>query len=135
MEPLLSKLRDFSAKSSRFAGGRGRGGPAGLCVGQDGPGMDWQPQEGRRQGLHMDRALDWLRCQLTEMRFQNQTMVKQLLEIHTGIQELKKEYNSDHDLSVLGSDSEDSEDDDSLNRSQPNPRRLTQRHNRRNSVP
>ncbi|XP_078092308.1 uncharacterized protein LOC144508344 [Mustelus asterias] len=134
MQLMLTKLKEFSSKANRFADGRGRSSQAGLCKAQSSPGIDWKPQ-GKRQTIDMEKALEWLKWELTEMRFQNQTMVKQLLELHNGIQELKKEYNCDHDLLALESDSEDSEDGDSLNRSQPNPRQLAQRQSRRNSVP
>ncbi|XP_078410980.1 uncharacterized protein LOC144688381 [Cetorhinus maximus] len=130
MELLLTRLKDFSSKPNRFADGGG----SSSQPGQSCSGIEWDPQ-GKRQRIDMEKALVWLKSELTEMRFQNQTLVKRLLELHIGIQELKKEYDSDQDVSASESDSEDSEDGGSLNRSHPNYRQLVQRQNRRNSVP
>ncbi|XP_067904970.1 protein FAM167A-like [Heterodontus francisci] len=134
MDPVLTKLKDFSSKPSRFADGGGRSSQPGSYKRQNCPGIEWDPQ-GKRQSIDMEEALDWLKSELTEMRFQNQTLVKQLMELHIGIQELKKEYDSDQDLSASESDSEESGNVGSLNHSHPNHGQQAQRENRRNSVP
>ncbi|GCC35916.1 uncharacterized protein [Chiloscyllium punctatum] len=134
MDLLLTRLKDFSRKPGRFPGGEGRHSLPALGKRQSYSGPEWDPRpQGRRMDL--EKALEWLKSELMEMRFQNQTLVKQLMELHAGIQELKKEYDSDQDVSASESDNEESGDGSNLSCSHPDHRQVTQMENRRNSVP
>ncbi|XP_069033132.1 protein FAM89A [Embiotoca jacksoni] len=102
MEVVLTRLRDFSCKTSTFddreqaeesacreprsrtdhlRGGRGGGG--GRTAGGDGSKLD------------IESALAWLRRELMEMRSQDQALIRQLMELHSGIQELKQELSEE----------------------------------------
>ncbi|XP_072304282.1 uncharacterized protein [Eucyclogobius newberryi] len=94
MEVVLNGLRDFSCKSARFEC-RGSGAATG------GPRRDGPPRAerfragGGRAGLDIGSALAWLRTELMEMRSQDQALIRQLMELHSGIQELKLELSED----------------------------------------
>uniref|UniRef100_UPI00398F2D18 alanine and arginine-rich domain-containing protein n=1 Tax=Pristiophorus japonicus TaxID=55135 RepID=UPI00398F2D18 len=131
MDPVLTKLKELSSKPGSFADRPGRSSrQPGVYKRQSCPAIEWDPQ-GKRKRVDMEKALDWLKSELMEMRFQNQTLVKQLMELHVGIQELKKEYDSDRELSES-----DSDDGGSLNRSHHGQQAAKpQIQNRRNSLP
>ncbi|KAL0962480.1 hypothetical protein UPYG_G00340580 [Umbra pygmaea] len=101
MEVVLTRLRDFSCKDVTFD----------ICKSAR-PIILKDPQTSRDPGpreavyterciagvegrdrykLDIESALAWLRRELMEMRFQDQVLVRQLMDLHTGIQELKLE--------------------------------------------
>lgn len=47
--------------------------------------------EGDADRLDIETALAWLRKELMEMRSQDQALIRQLMDLHDGIQELKQE--------------------------------------------
>ncbi|TMS18533.1 uncharacterized protein LOC104937807 isoform X1 [Larimichthys crocea] len=96
MEVVLTRLRDFSCKTSTFDDCK----PAGQsacrdsrsrtdCLGEGCTAGD----EGRK--LDIESALAWLRRELMEMRSQDQALIRQLMELHSGIQELKQELSEE----------------------------------------
>nr|XP_040044210.1 potassium voltage-gated channel subfamily A member 4-like [Gasterosteus aculeatus aculeatus] len=87
MEVVLNRLRDFSCRTSTFDDRQ----PAG-----QGARRDPQSRSGCTAGeggrkLDIESALAWLRRELVEMRSQDQALIRQLMELHSGIQELKQE--------------------------------------------
>ncbi|KAL6099537.1 uncharacterized protein ACO6RY_01337 [Pungitius sinensis] len=91
MEVVLNRLRDFSCKTSTFDDGN----PAG-----QGARRDPQSRSGCTAGeegtkLDIENALAWLRRELVEMRLQDQALIRQLMELHSGIQELKQELSEE----------------------------------------
>ncbi|XP_067282007.1 uncharacterized protein C20orf202-like [Pseudorasbora parva] len=91
MEVVLTRLRDFSCKDTSFDACRA----AGMC--RDRPSSpevsrgkcaDGDGDPGR---LDIQTALAWLRKELMEMRSQDQALIRQLMDLHDGIQELKQE--------------------------------------------
>ncbi|XP_072771740.1 uncharacterized protein [Nerophis lumbriciformis] len=98
MEVVLTRLRDFSCKVTTFDEHE----PGAAC--RDPPSRAECPRKGCSAGegpkLDIESALAWLRRELIEMRSQDQALVRQLMELHSGIQELKQEL------------SEEEEDDD-----------------------
>ncbi|KAK1805137.1 hypothetical protein P4O66_019491, partial [Electrophorus voltai] len=103
MEVVLTRLRDFSCKEATFDD-RDRQAAEEVCrVGSLSP-----HHSGR---LDIESALAWLRRELftdgcetvmvcgvslvlsqMEMRSQDQVLIRQLMDLHAGIQELKQEY-------------------------------------------
>ncbi|XP_026881240.2 alanine and arginine-rich domain-containing protein-like [Electrophorus electricus] len=84
MEVVLTRLRDFSCKEATFDD-RDRPAAEEVCrVGSLSP-----HHSGR---LDIESALAWLRRELMEMRSQDQVLIRQLMDLHAGIQELKQEY-------------------------------------------
>ncbi|MEQ2214674.1 hypothetical protein XENOCAPTIV_016097 [Xenoophorus captivus] len=96
MEVVLTRLRDFSCKTSTFDD----------CT----PSEDSSRREAKshsyhhrgpctagREGSRLDigSALAWLRMELMEMRSQDQALIRQLMELHSGIQELKQELSEE----------------------------------------
>uniref|UniRef100_UPI0037E89FF3 alanine and arginine-rich domain-containing protein n=1 Tax=Semicossyphus pulcher TaxID=241346 RepID=UPI0037E89FF3 len=93
MEVVLTRLRDFSCKTSTFDDGK----PAGQSACRDPRSRVREGctagEEGRK--LDIESALAWLRRELMEMRSQDQALVRQLMELHSGIQELKQELSEE----------------------------------------
>ncbi|XP_076610357.1 uncharacterized protein LOC143335096 [Chaetodon auriga] len=108
MEVVLTRLRDFSCKTSTFDDCK----PAGQRVCRDprsrtgclGEGCT-AGEEGRK--LDIESALAWLRRELMEMRSQDQALIRQLMELHSGIQELKQELSEEEQEE--GTDEEEEE--------------------------
>uniref|UniRef100_A0A1A8ICP8 Family with sequence similarity 167, member Ab n=1 Tax=Nothobranchius kuhntae TaxID=321403 RepID=A0A1A8ICP8_NOTKU len=106
MEVVLTRLRDFSCKTSTFDEKKQeeqnpqvrshhlRGG----CTAGGG---------GSR--LDIESALAWLRMELMEMRSQDQALIRQLMELHSGIQELKQELSEEEQEE----DTDEEEEEDS----------------------
>ncbi|XP_043922998.1 protein FAM167A-like [Protopterus annectens] len=94
MELVLTHLKDFSCKSATF---NDSSSTAELQLFHRNSG------EERNRKLDIESSLAWLKKELMEMRYLDQMLVKQLMELHAGIQELKLEY---CDMNDLGSDSE-----------------------------
>ncbi|KAG7458267.1 hypothetical protein MATL_G00236370 [Megalops atlanticus] len=97
MEIVLTRLRDFSCKAATFDNCKS----AGMAVCGSGSG-DSCGAEGGQRGAHgagdhspsqldIESALEWLRKELMEMRSQDQVLIRQLMDLHAGIQELKLE--------------------------------------------
>ncbi|KAL7830505.1 hypothetical protein SRHO_G00316320 [Serrasalmus rhombeus] len=90
MEVVLTRLRDFSCKEATFndckAAVMFREQPATEDACRTAS-MD-RDHTGR---LDIESALAWLRRELMEMRSQDQALIRQLMDLHEGIQELKQE--------------------------------------------
>ncbi|XP_070702953.1 uncharacterized protein C20orf202 [Pempheris klunzingeri] len=96
MEVVLTRLRDFSCKTSSFDDCK----PAGQSACRDPWSRTDRLSEGRTAGeggrkLDIESALAWLRRELMEMRSQDQALIRQLMELHSGIQELKQELSEE----------------------------------------
>lgn len=104
MEVVLNRLKDFSCKTSTFE-----------CKAAAGTvGRRWQDipsgaEPFRAAGpaaaggrLDIENALAWLRTELMEMRFQDQALIRQLMELHSGIQQLKQELAEEAEEEVSG---------------------------------
>ncbi|XP_074542292.1 uncharacterized protein LOC141802628 [Halichoeres trimaculatus] len=95
MEVVLTRLRDFSCKTSTFDESK----PAGQSACRDPRSRMSEGctagEEGRK--LDIESALAWLRRELIEMRSQDQALVRQLMELHSGIQELKQELSEEEE--------------------------------------
>uniref|UniRef100_A0A3B4B4B2 Uncharacterized protein n=1 Tax=Periophthalmus magnuspinnatus TaxID=409849 RepID=A0A3B4B4B2_9GOBI len=110
MEVVLNRLRDFSSKTSQFecnsgavvAGGLRRDPPRAECFRA---GCTAGRGEGR---LDIESALAWLRTELMEMRSQDQALIRQLMELHSGIQELKQELEEDEEEEEVSGERESS---------------------------
>uniref|UniRef100_A0A3B5AXT9 Si:ch211-153f2.7 n=1 Tax=Stegastes partitus TaxID=144197 RepID=A0A3B5AXT9_9TELE len=92
MEAVLTRLKDFSCKTPTFSG------------------REAAEQSGSRTGgcrLDLESSLAWLRREL-ELRSQDQVLIRQLMELHSGIQELKMELSEDEEGSCWDSDSDHS---------------------------
>ncbi|XP_004549008.1 uncharacterized protein si:ch211-153f2.3 [Maylandia zebra] len=92
MEVVLTRLRDFSCKTSTFDDCKG----AQESTSRDPEARTNHVKEGCTSGgeaskLDIESALAWLRRELMEMRSQDQALIRQLMELHSGIQELKQE--------------------------------------------
>ncbi|XP_072530984.1 uncharacterized protein [Salminus brasiliensis] len=104
MEVVLTRLRDFSCKEATFddckAAVMFRERPAAenLCRTES-------MARDRTGRLDIESALAWLRRELMEMRSQDQALVRQLMDLHAGIQELKQECAVEYD-------EEDEQEDD-----------------------
>ncbi|KAJ7999944.1 hypothetical protein DPEC_G00199650 [Dallia pectoralis] len=103
MEVILTRLRDFSCKDVTFvtyntAQTIGFRDPPSTnrdsCL-REGIQTESCIPGGKCSGLYkldIESALAWLRRELIEMRSQDQVLVRQLMDLHAGIQELKREY-------------------------------------------
>uniref|UniRef100_A0A3Q0S6S5 Si:ch211-153f2.7 n=1 Tax=Amphilophus citrinellus TaxID=61819 RepID=A0A3Q0S6S5_AMPCI len=92
MEVVLTRLRDFSSKTSTFDDCKA----AEESANRDPQSRTNHAREGctpggERSKLDIESALAWLRMELMEMRSQDQALIRQLMELHSGIQELKQE--------------------------------------------
>uniref|UniRef100_A0A3P9M2L8 Si:ch211-153f2.7 n=1 Tax=Oryzias latipes TaxID=8090 RepID=A0A3P9M2L8_ORYLA len=89
MEVLLTRLRDFSCRTSTFEARR--------RVFRE-PESPTRPCRDAGGGnLDIESALVWLRRELMELRSQDQALVRQLMELHSGIQELKQELEQEEE--------------------------------------
>ncbi|KAM8840345.1 uncharacterized protein AB9W97_001205 [Spinachia spinachia] len=105
MEVVLNRLRDFSCKTSTFDDRKGTGQGA-----RRDPGSRsgcTAGEEGRK--LDIESALAWLRRELVEMRSQDQALIRQLMELHSGIQELKQELSEEEPEEETGEEEEEEE--------------------------
>ncbi|KAK1172638.1 protein FAM167A-like [Acipenser oxyrinchus oxyrinchus] len=100
MELVLTRLKDFSLKSATFNDCKSAEIPSFRNTQDD-------KEKSRQQKLDIEGALSWLRKELMEMRSQDQMLIKQLMELHSGIQELKQECTDGNDVDSE-SDTEDS---------------------------
>ncbi|XP_068504948.1 uncharacterized protein C20orf202 [Syngnathus scovelli] len=95
MDGVLTRLRDFSCKAITFDTCT----PAGAC--RDPRSRTEHPRKGFASGegnkLDIESALAWLRRELMEMRSQDQALIRQLMELHSGIQELKQELSEEEE--------------------------------------
>ncbi|XP_056256247.1 protein FAM167A-like [Seriola aureovittata] len=96
MEVVLTRLRDFSCKTSTFDDCK----PAGQTSCREPRTRTDHRREGCTAGgegtkLDIESALAWLRRELMEMRSQDQALIRQLMELHSGIQELKQELSEE----------------------------------------
>ncbi|XP_072226531.1 uncharacterized protein [Leuresthes tenuis] len=96
MEVVLTRLRDFSCKTSTFDDSK----MAQQSACRDLRGPTDHPRQGCTAGgdgsrLDIESALAWLRRELMEMRSQDQALIRQLMELHSGIQELKQELSEE----------------------------------------
>ncbi|XP_053717878.1 uncharacterized protein si:ch211-153f2.3 [Synchiropus splendidus] len=96
MEVVLTRLRDFSCKDTTFDGGKEEGVTRRRVDYLQGE----RPAGGGGGKLDIAGALAWLRRELMEMRSQDQALVRQLMELHAGIQELKQELSEDETYEV-----------------------------------
>ncbi|XP_028820208.1 protein FAM167A isoform X2 [Denticeps clupeoides] len=62
--------------------------------------------------MDIESALAWLRRELIELRSQDQLLIRQLMDLHAGIQELKMEY-AEIEGDELEEEEEEEEDWDS----------------------
>uniref|UniRef100_A0AAR2JQ48 Uncharacterized protein n=1 Tax=Pygocentrus nattereri TaxID=42514 RepID=A0AAR2JQ48_PYGNA len=83
MEVVLTRLRDFSCKEATFNDCK-----AAVMFREQPATEDACRTAGR---LDIESALAWLRRELMEMRSQDQALIRQLMDLHEGIQELKQE--------------------------------------------
>ncbi|XP_070995798.1 glutamate-rich protein 4 [Oncorhynchus clarkii lewisi] len=101
MEVVLTRLRDFSSKDATFDACKST---VPVVSGDPRTIRDPCPEEGLRMAgcmagvqssstykLDIESALAWLRRELMEMRSQDQALIRQLMDLHAGIQELKLE--------------------------------------------
>ncbi|KAK7138575.1 hypothetical protein R3I93_015878 [Phoxinus phoxinus] len=96
MEALLTRLRDFSCKETGFDECKA----SGMCRDHS------SSLELKRPDGDIETALAWLRRELMEMRSQDQALVRQLMDLHDGIQELKQEC-----VKAIEEEEEDEEED------------------------
>ncbi|KAI7798838.1 hypothetical protein IRJ41_015885, partial [Triplophysa rosa] len=85
-EVVLTRLRDFSCKDTSFD----QCASAVRCMDSS---SSQEVCRGERDAdrLDIETALAWLRKELMEMRSQDQALIRQLMDLHDGIQELKQE--------------------------------------------
>lgn len=105
MEVVLTQLRDFSCKSPTFDDRE----PAGQSVCRGPPRRAeclGEAAEGGRK-LDIESALAWLRKELMELRSQDQALIRQLMELHSGIQELKQELSEEEETDEDGEEDEE----------------------------
>ncbi|KAJ8409848.1 hypothetical protein AAFF_G00219070 [Aldrovandia affinis] len=95
MEVVLTRLRDFSCKTATFDDCKSAGitacrqAPRDNCTSEDS--QREMCAVGEHSTLDIESALAWLRRELMEMRSQDQVLIRQLMDLHAGIQELKLE--------------------------------------------
>ncbi|XP_067467885.1 uncharacterized protein C20orf202-like [Thunnus thynnus] len=109
MEVVLTRLRDFSCKSTTFDDCKA----AGQSVHRDPRTRADCLREGctaagEGSKLDIEGALAWLRRELMEMRSQDQALIRQLMELHSGIQELKQEWSEEEQEDVTEEEEEGS---------------------------
>nr|XP_046274566.1 potassium voltage-gated channel subfamily A member 4-like [Scatophagus argus] len=113
MEVVLTRLRDFSCKTSTFddckPGGQSACRDPRSGTGYLGEGCT-AGQEGRK--LDIESALAWLRRELMEMRSQDQALIRQLMELHSGIQELKQELSEEEQLEETDEEEEEEKEEE-----------------------
>ncbi|XP_031722192.1 protein FAM167A [Anarrhichthys ocellatus] len=107
MEVVLNRLRDFSCKTSTFDDCK----PAGQSARRDPRSRTGctAGEEGRK--LDIESALAWLRRELMEMRSQDQALIRQLMELHSGIQELKQELSEEEQDEETDEEGEEEEEE------------------------
>ncbi|KAG7225436.1 hypothetical protein INR49_027430, partial [Caranx melampygus] len=115
MEVVLTRLRDFSCKTSTFDDCK----PAGQSVCRDPQMRSEHLREGGTAGgegnkLDIESALAWLRRELMEMRSQDQALIRQLMELHSGIQELKQELSEEEQEEEETDEEEEEEEEGSF---------------------
>lgn len=117
MEVVLTRLRDFSSREATF--GTCKSHAAALPRRATRNGQPLPDQELREDGSHQETnnhrldigtALAWLRKELIEMRSQDQVLIRQLMDLHTGIQELKLEC-AEAELELAEEEQESEEDE------------------------
>ncbi|XP_073668820.1 uncharacterized protein [Paramisgurnus dabryanus] len=86
MEVVITRLRDFSGKDTKFD----------QCMRSRDASFSQEVHRGTHVAgdpgrLNIETALAWLRKELIEMRSQDQALIRQLMDLHDGIQELKLE--------------------------------------------
>uniref|UniRef100_A0A3Q2CBE0 Uncharacterized protein n=2 Tax=Cyprinodon variegatus TaxID=28743 RepID=A0A3Q2CBE0_CYPVA len=93
MEVVLTRLRDFSCKTSTF----NNQSEASSC--RNAQSHTYHRCTAGRESSRLDigSALAWLRMELMEMRSQDQALIRQLMHLHSGIQELKQELSEEED--------------------------------------
>ncbi|TDH03923.1 hypothetical protein EPR50_G00147040 [Perca flavescens] len=91
MEVVLTRLRDFSCKTSTFDNCK----TAGQSACRDPRSRNGCTAEEKGRKLDIESALAWLRRELMEMRSQDQALIRQLMDLHSGIQELKQELSEE----------------------------------------
>lgn len=91
MEVVLTRLRDFSCKTSTFDDRK----QAEESASREPRSRTDHLREGSK--LDIESALAWLRRELMEMRSQDQALIRQLMELHSGIQELKQELSEEEE--------------------------------------
>ncbi|KAL3043607.1 protein FAM167A-like [Trematomus bernacchii] len=91
MEVVLTRLRDFSCKTSTFDDSKAAG-PSACRDPRSRAGCTAGEEAGK---LDIESALAWLRRELMEMRSQDQALIRQLMDLHSGIQELKQELSEE----------------------------------------
>ncbi|KAK3511646.1 hypothetical protein QTP70_014582 [Hemibagrus guttatus] len=90
MEVVLTRLRDFSCKEASFEDYKA----AEIFREQqltEETCRDERVSCDRAGRPDIESALAWLRRELMEMRSQDQALIRQLMDLHAGIQELKQE--------------------------------------------
>ncbi|KAF7691160.1 hypothetical protein C0J45_18916 [Silurus meridionalis] len=90
MEVVLTRLRDFSCKEASFEDYKA------AVIFREQPQAEKTCREERvncdgAERLDIESALAWLKRELMEMRSQDQALIRQLMDLHAGIQELKQE--------------------------------------------
>lgn len=112
MEVVLNRLRDFSCKTSTFDECKAAGQSTcrdlqtrAECLREGCTAGDGSPCK-----LDIESALAWLRRELMEMRSQDQALIRQLMELHSGIQELKQELSEEEETEDEEEDEEDDEE-------------------------
>ncbi|KAG9355386.1 hypothetical protein JZ751_000224 [Albula glossodonta] len=97
MEVVLTRLRDFSCKTATFDDCKSaemticRKTPRDNCTSKESQRETYAVREQNPRQLDIESALAWLRRELMEMRSQDQVLIRQLMDLHAGIQELKLE--------------------------------------------
>ncbi|KAG5264973.1 hypothetical protein AALO_G00260020 [Alosa alosa] len=117
MEVVLTRLRDFSCREATFDTCKSvaalphrdmenRG-----CLAEEEPRGGSPPRETGTHQLDIETALAWLRKELIEMRSQDQVLIRQLMDLHAGIQELKLEC-AEAELELEEEEEEESKEDE-----------------------
>uniref|UniRef100_A0A3Q2P6J5 Si:ch211-153f2.7 n=1 Tax=Fundulus heteroclitus TaxID=8078 RepID=A0A3Q2P6J5_FUNHE len=108
MEVVLTRLRDFSCKNLTFDSCTFSEGSSCRDALSHSYHLSGACKAGREgSSLDIGSALAWLRMELMEMRSQDQALVRQLMELHSGIQELKQELSEEE----LGGDTGEEEEE------------------------
>ncbi|KAG7500451.1 hypothetical protein JOB18_018877 [Solea senegalensis] len=114
MEVVLTRLRDFSCRTSTFHDRKRAGQSAwkeALTTRTDQrSGGGTAVAAGHK--LDIESSLAWLRRELMEMRSQDQVLIRQLMELHSGIQELKQELSVEEEEEEGDTDEEEDEEEE-----------------------